>query len=222
MKDRRRRLVSRWWHGVIAANILFALVIQVALIVNGGPDPNTGETVASVGIGTRLIQTISFFTIQSNLLALAVSITLLIDPDRDGRWWRVLRFDALLGIVITGIVFDTVLIHYVNPSGWQLVATIGFHYVAPWAMLLGWLLLGRWPRFDPRTILAGAFWPVAYLVYTFVRGAIVDWYPYPFLDVQKIGYVKSISASLVILVLAALLTAGFVAVDRARGKKPVS
>ena len=30
--------------------------------------------------------------------------------------------------------FDLVLIHYVHPSGWQLVATIGFHFIAPWAM----------------------------------------------------------------------------------------
>ena len=58
---------------------------------------------------------------------------------------------------------------YVHPSGWQLVATIGFHYIAPSATLLGWL-------------------PIASITYTFIRGALVPWYPYPFLDVDQTGW----------------------------------
>ena len=73
-----------------------------------------------------MIQTLSFFTIQRNVLVLIVAVTLVVNPDRDGRIWRVLRLDALLGITITGLVFDLILIHYVHPSGWQLVATIGY------------------------------------------------------------------------------------------------
>lgn len=148
----RARRASRIWHLLIAIDVTVALIIQIVLVLTGGPDPNTGETVASVGILTRMIQTVSFFTIQSNILVLAVAITLVIDPDRDGRFWRILRLDALLGITITGLVFDLVLIHYVHPSGWQLVATIGFHYIAPWATVLGWLLFGPRPRLDRRTI----------------------------------------------------------------------
>ena len=117
---------SRVWHLFIVIDVVAALIIQVALVLTGGPDPNTGETVATVGIGTRLVQTLSFFTIQSNILVLIVAATLVADPERDGRIWRVLRLDALLGITITGLVFDLVLIHYVHPSGWQLAATIGF------------------------------------------------------------------------------------------------
>ena len=30
--------------------------------------------------------------------------------------------------------------------------------------------------------------PVGWLVYTLVRGEIVDWYPYPFTDVGEHGY----------------------------------
>lgn len=133
------------------------------LILTGGPDPNTGETVASVGVATRMIQTFSFFTIQSNILVLIVAATLVINPGRDGRIWRILRLDALLGITITGLVFDLVLIHDEHPSGWQLVATIGFHNIAPWATLLGWLLFGPRPRID-RTTMAWAFlWPITWI-----------------------------------------------------------
>lgn len=90
------------------------------LILTGGPDPNTGETVASVGVATRMIQTFSFFTIQSNILVLIVAATLVINLGRDGRIWRILRLDALLGITITGLVFDLVLIHDEHPVGGNL------------------------------------------------------------------------------------------------------
>lgn len=63
---------------------------------------------------TRVVQTLSFVTIQSNVLALVVAVALVVDPDRDGRSWRVLRLDALLGIAVTGLVFDLVLVDDVH------------------------------------------------------------------------------------------------------------
>lgn len=215
-RAQRADRASRIWHAVIALNVVAALVIQVWLILTGGPDPNTGETVASVGVATRMVQTLSFFTIQSNLLVLAVAITLVIDPRRDGRFWRVLRLDALLGITITGLVFDLILIDYVDPTGWQLVATIGFHYIAPWATLLGWLLFGPRPRIDRSTIAWAFVWPVAWIVYTFVRGALVDWYPYPFLDVAKVGYPAALGATAGVLAVAGVLVIVFRRLDRVR------
>jgi hypothetical protein len=161
-----------------------------------------------------MVQTLSFFTIQSNILVLVVVASLVVDPARDGRLWRVLRLDALLGITITGLVFDLILIRYVDPSGWQLVATIGFHYIAPWATLLGWLLLGPRPRIDRRTIAWAFLWPAAWIVYTFVRGALVDWYPYPFLDVQKIGYPAALGSTAVVVAVSVVLVAVFAQLDR--------
>lgn len=214
--SRRALRASRIWHLVIVIDVVAALVIQLALILTGGPDPNTGETVATVGIATRMIQTFSFFTIQSNVLVLIVAATLVVDPTRDGRVWRVLRLDALLGITITGLVFDLVLIDYVHPSGWQLVATIGFHYVAPWATLLGWLLFGPRPRIDRATMAWAFLWPIAWIGYTFIRGALVDWYPYPFLNADEIGYGVAIRNTLAIVVLALVLVAIFARLDRIR------
>jgi hypothetical protein len=210
----RRGNASRVWHLLIALNVVMALIIQVALILTGGPDPNTGETVATVGIATRMVQTLSFFTIQSNLLVLVVAITLVIDPGRDGRFWRVLRLDALLGIAITGLVFELVLIDYVDPTGWQLVATIGFHYIAPWATVLGWVLFGPRPRIDRSTVAWAFVWPVAWIAYTFVRGAFVDWYPYPFLDVDKVGYGEAFGATAAVLAVAGILAAILKRLDR--------
>lgn len=206
--DSRAR-VARIWYGAIAVVVAIALVIQLVLIFTGGQDANSGEN-ASGPVGTRLVRLFSFFTIQSNLFVLGTSIALALNLFRDGKLWRVLRFDALLGIIITGLVYETILAPLVHLEGWALVATIGFHYISPWATLLGWLLFGPRPRATWATTAFAFIWPLLWLVYTFVHGAVTGWYPYPFLDVDTIGFADAARNSAVILgigvVIAVLLT----------------
>ncbi len=44
-------------------------------------------------------------------------------------------------------------------------------------------------------------WPLAWLAWTLVVGALSDWYPYPFLDHREDGTLHVVVASLGILVL---------------------
>ncbi|MBW6434859.1 Pr6Pr family membrane protein [Actinoplanes hulinensis] len=110
------------------------------------------------------------------------------NPRRDGRVWRVIRLDALLGIVITGIVYSTILAGQVELHGAAYLADLGFHYIAPWAALLGWLLFGPHQRIDARTMAWASLWPLLWITYTLAHGAATDWYPYPFSDVSRWGY----------------------------------
>ncbi|WP_406231293.1 Pr6Pr family membrane protein [Nocardia sp. NBC_01009] len=51
---------------------------------------------------------------------------------------------------------------------------------------------------------------MAYSAYTLFRGVFVEWYPYPFIDPRRQGYV-SMTIGLVVLVVAFALLAGAVA-----------
>lgn len=204
---------ARIWFGGIALVVAFALGIQLTLTFMGGQDANTGAN-ATGSLGTRLVQLFSFFTIQSNLFVLGTSLVLALDIFRDGRVWRVLRLDALLGIIITGLVYDTILAPLVHPSGWALVSTIGFHYIAPWATLIGWLVFGPRPRISWTTALFSFIWPVLWLVYTFVRGAFTGWYPYPFLNVPTIGFADSVRNSIGVLVIGIVIAVILTVLDR--------
>ncbi|OLL70999.1 Integral membrane protein [Pseudonocardia sp. Ae168_Ps1] len=181
-----RDAVARTWYFVLAVLVAIALVTQIVLIVQGGPDVNTGEAGPLAPVGTRLVRLFSFFTIQSNLLVLALAVGLALDPARDGRGFRVLQLDALLGITVTGVVFAALLSSVVTVTGVAWAVDLVFHRIAPVAVLAGWLVFGPRPRIDGRTVAWACVWPVAWLVYTFVRGALVDWYPYPFLDLRVI------------------------------------
>ncbi|WP_197043504.1 Pr6Pr family membrane protein [Saccharothrix sp. NRRL B-16314] len=205
---------SRVWHGLLAAVIAAALVTQLVLLLTGGVDVNSGQAEVPAPIGVRLLRLFSYFTIQSNVFVLAVSLTLALNPRRDGRGWRVARLDALLGIAITGVVFDLLLARLVHPVGAAWWVNLGFHRLAPLMAVLGWLLFGPRPRVDWASIARALFvWPVLWIAYTFVHGAITDWYPYPFLDVTVLGFGAALRNALLVLVLAAVLAVVAKALD---------
>jgi len=194
------RTLSRLWNLALALIVLAAFVLQIGLLLSGGQDVNAAQASTVVPLSTRLVRFFSYFTVESNLLVLLSAATLAWNPQRDGRLWRVLRLDALLGIAVTGVVFTTVLSGLVEHSGVGTWVNAGFHYVSPLMALLGWLLFGPRPRIDTRTLLLAFVWPVAWLGYTLIRGAITAWYPYPFLNAHELGYARVAMNIAVILV----------------------
>jgi hypothetical protein len=206
---------ARWWQAVIAVVIAASLVIQLALLVEGGADANSGQSGASVRLGVRLWRLFSYFTIQSNLIVLAAAIVVVLSPLRDGPIWRVVRLDALIGITITGLVYAIVLAPQVHLTGAALVATIGFHYISPWAAVLAWLVFGPRPRMTWLTVLGAFVWPVLWLVYIFAQGAFTRWYPYPFLDVTKLGFADAVRNALFVLLIGIVLACVAKVLDRA-------
>jgi hypothetical protein len=207
-------VVSRAWHAVLAAVITAAIVVQIVLIVHGGTDVNTVTSEGNVGLLVRLVRLFSYFTIQSNLLVLVLAVSLVLNPARDGRLWRVVSADALLGIAITGLVFGTVLARLVHPTGIAAWVNAGFHYFSPAATVLGWLLFGPRPRFDRATIGWLFVWPLLWIAYTFAHGAATGWYPYPFLDVHLHGYGIAIRNTAVVFVIALVLVGIFRLLDK--------
>jgi len=132
----------------------------------------------------------SFFTIQSNILAVAALFALVLVPAaRRTPLFDGARVAAVLYIAITGLVFALLL------AGLQeeLQTTIPWvdfvvHKLMPVVLVVDWLVDRPRHRLPWWTVLAWLAYPLAWLVYTLVRGASVDWYPYPFVDVSELGY----------------------------------
>jgi hypothetical protein len=163
---------------------------------------------------TRVIRFVSYFTIQSNVLVLALAVTLARDADRDGDRWRVLRLDALLGITITGLVYAVVLAPTLHPEGLGWWTNAGLHYVSPVATLALWLFAGPRPRVAGATVARALAWPVLWIGYTLAHGAVSGWYPYPFLDVSDLGYAVALRNLGFVVLLALLFLLAFRTVDR--------
>ena len=129
----------------------------------------------------------SYFTVVSNVLFAAVLVGLVARPSlRDVDSFGTLRGTAALGIIVTGLVYAVLL----APASADVDVTLRWvdlvlHTVAPLFGLVDWVVDP--PRRRP-AVAAAAGWLVladAWLAYTMIRGPIVDWYPYPFLDPQE-------------------------------------
>lgn len=100
------------------------------------------------------------------------------------------------------------------------VADTLLHVVVPLLVLVGWLLFGPRPRITARTIGLALIWPVLWLGYTLVMGAIHCWYPYPFIDVNELGYSRTLLNAAGVTVLFLVLFGLAALVDKALPAAP--
>ena len=199
---------SRLWHAGVACVVTVALVLQLVLVI-AYPEVGAPDDAA-----VRVLRFFSFFTIQSNLLVLVAAASLAQNPGRDGSVWRVIRLDAVLAIAVTGVVHFVALRPIQDLSGWDAVADILLHVVSPIIAVIGWLTFGPRPRIGARDVGRSVIWPVLWLIYTLIHGAISSWYPYPFVDVDDIGYARTLINAAIVTVIFLALATGARVLDR--------
>lgn len=176
---------ARAWHGLTFAVAAAAVVLQLVLIVQGNAVLDQTEPPDLV---TRLVRFASYLTIWSNVLVAWSTATLAFGTDRDTRVWRALRLDAVLICFGGGVVHFFLLRPILDLHGANALADHLLHQVVPLLAVIGWLVFGPRGRVSRADLLPFLVVPVVWVAYTLVRGAFVDWYPYPFVDVEKHGY----------------------------------
>jgi hypothetical protein len=179
---------ARAFHLLTFAVAAFAVVLQLFLVVKGHR-PLERDAAPQLDLGTRIVRFCSYLTIWSNLLVAWSALSLAAGADRDSRVWRALRLDAVVICFGGGVVhFFLLRPHLSHATAWDQAADTLLHMVVPLLAVIGWVLFGPRRRAEPGDLAPFLVLPVAWLGYTLVRGAIVDWYPYPFLDVTVHGY----------------------------------
>ena len=132
----------------------------------------------------------SFFTIQSNVIAIVALGALAITPvARRTRTFDALRGAAVLYIAITGVVF-ALLLSGQEETLQTTAPWVNFvlHQAIPVVLVADYLIEPPRHRLSLAIALAWLAYPLAWFAYTLIRGASVDWYPYPFVDVDRHGY----------------------------------
>ncbi|CAN7393091.1 Pr6Pr family membrane protein [Arthrobacter sp. LjRoot78] len=130
-------------------------------------------------------QLYSEFTVQSNLvLGLVLVVSAARTRSRLPDWWDHVLGALTFYLVMTGIIYAVLVAPPDEPWwSWDMYwPQLAHHRLAPLFIALDWLLVtktvhGKWSR--PLTWL---IYPSAFLVYSWMRGAIDGWYVYDFLD----------------------------------------
>ncbi|RYF91908.1 MAG: hypothetical protein EOO03_00170 [Chitinophagaceae bacterium] len=162
----------------------------------------------------------SFFTVQCNLLiAITTTYAALSSPSGPGKFFTSLSVQTAIAlyIFIVALVYNTVLRGLVPLAGWGLFVDTMLHVVIPILYLLYWGFMRAKGNLEYKNGLYWVIFPLAYLVYSLIRGAIVHWYPYPFLNADKSGYTQ-VSINIAVMI-AVYFIAGIILIAITRSLK---
>jgi hypothetical protein len=187
-----RRSLLTAYRLVIALVIFAALVTEISTLVERGRlEPGN---------------LFSYFTIEANAFAVAV-LLISIGWGGSSRALVMLRGAATLYMAVTGIVFSLLL---AGIEGAEFTAVpwdnTVLHFLGPIAVVLDWFLDLPRARIAYGGAMVWLVYPLAYGAYSLIRGAIVDWYPYPFLDPDRHGYPSIAATMLGLTLFGAVLT----------------
>lgn len=157
----------------LAALTLVAIVVQIAFSIRER--------------GASVLNLLSFFTIESNVFAAVVfligGLALLrigTCSERMATW----RGAATVYMATTGVVYSALLRG--NEAGADSTiqwVNLTLHYIMPCAVVLDWLAAPANPHGSyPHVLARWLAFPLAYFLYSILRGAFTGWYPYPFLN----------------------------------------
>jgi hypothetical protein len=139
----------------------------------------------------EVLKMLGYMTIWTNILVLLGFMA-------DAFSWKNQLFQFLrlhstktaiaLFILIVGIVYHFLLSATYNPEGLAKVANGIMHYVTPVGFFLYWAIMERKFRLPYLLSFSWLIYPIAYAGVSIFKGMITHTYPYPFLDVNALGY----------------------------------
>ncbi|WP_158963984.1 Pr6Pr family membrane protein [Chachezhania sediminis] len=162
--------------------------------------------------GTALWDLSGFFTIWTNTAVALVALAMALAPNIRLAAPPV-RHAVAVAILGVGIVYSVALRHVMDFTGAGAVVNHMFHDLAPPLFLLAWLAAGH-GTLKPVSIPLASVFPGIYLSVAMIRGAATGWYPYWFLNPDKIGLAHLALTVVLICGLFSILAAVLWAIDR--------
>lgn len=162
---------------------LFGVLVQFPITVSSHMSEEGSSFLGAV------IHYFSYLTTLSNwLLVLVLAAHLkpsvsILEPFRK-PWVKAM---ALTTIVIVMLVYDYMLATDHDPEGLRSLTNLARHYVAPCLYLCWWIMSGSDQKLQWKNLPKYLVFPLAYLLYTYVRSQITGVYPYGFLDITENG-----------------------------------
>jgi hypothetical protein len=174
---------ARLWFAVNALVVFVGIVIQVPVAMD--VEEGFFDTPLKRGLNVFV-----FFTIQSNIVVGVTSLLLAVRRERSSFVFQVFRLIGVVGIALTFIVFHVALRELQDLTGQAAVADFLLHTASPILCVVGWIVFGPRGLTSPRVVWSTLVFLLAWGAFTLIRGAVIDWYPYPFMDPSDAGYAR--------------------------------
>jgi len=189
----------------------FAIITQFYLMM--------GNRVVSVSETT--FRFFSFFTIDTNILvALCFTFIFLRSNSRLGKFFSKATTITAITVYITivGIVYNVILRSLWEPQGMQKIVDELLHSVIPVLFIIFWLIFVPIKQLRWNDAFPWLTYPLIYIIYALIFGAITNFYPYPFVDVNELGYNKALLNAGAVLLVIFLLSLALIAASKIKKK----
>lgn len=177
--------VGRIAAGCIAAIAWIGLIVQFVA---------SYQQIPSIPLVLWII--FAFFTITTNLLVAVVFTAIAMDRSGLRADWVIAG--TMLSILLVGVIYGLLLHGLTELSGGSAVANVLLHMVTPILVPLFWIIFWRKGGLTWRDPLLWAIYPLVYLAYGLARGGATGRYPYPFINVNAIGWGQTMINAVVI------------------------
>jgi hypothetical protein len=152
---------------------------------------------------------LSFFTVTTNIIcAVCLTMLLFFENSRTGIFFaKASTLTAItVYIVAVGLIYNIMLRGLVHQEGWEQIANELLHVVNPVIFLGFWVFYVNKSQLKYKKTFSWLIYPLLYIVFIVIRGSLINKYPYPFIDVVKLGYPKAIVNTVIILIVFWLLS----------------
>jgi hypothetical protein len=169
-----------------------------------------------------IIRYFSYFTITTNLLvSLACTILLFASAS---KWGRFINKQStltaiLVYIVIVGAIYNLILRFIWQPLGLQRIVDELLHSVIPLLFLAYWFIFVYKNDLKWKDVWLWLIYPLVYLLFIFARGAFSGFYPYPFINVDQLGLLKTLVNAFYIALAFLTISFVFISIGKLTGKK---
>ncbi|WP_242457878.1 Pr6Pr family membrane protein [Pedobacter sp. BS3] len=192
----------------------FAILLQLYLILVNRTSP----------VFQTVMTFFSFFTILTNILVAICCTALITNKDYGACFFTrpTVLGGTVVYIVIVGIIYNVILRGLWHPAGLQRLADELLHVVIPLSFSLYWFIYVPKKELNWQTSFRWLIYPLCYFVYILLLGLYLKTYPYPFIDVNKIGYPFVLRNSLIVGLAFLLVSFAVVLIAKMQvGRRPV-
>ena len=208
-----------------ASRVCAAVIALIAWLAFAAQADITIGRLAARGYGVLdAFERMSSYLTNLTALACAICFTCIAlrPPTPIARFFRAptVVTATVVYMVFVGLAYNLLLRGMWTLHGCRSLVNESLHTVLPVFCAIYWLLFV--PRFHLtlRQCLLWLVYPLAYVGITMVRGALSDFYPYPFIDVLELGYARVLRNEILLVGAFVGLAALFVAINHRRPRGP--
>lgn len=163
---------------------------------------------------SRFINFFSYFTILTNL-SITIWFLFAFRARQTGHtWWGEqpeVKGALLVAGSVTILVYWTLLVDIPIPTFTGEIANFLLHLLVPLGLWIDWLLVGdAMPQSYGQMLRSWLIFPIVFVIYTELRGPFAHWYPYFFLDPQKVGGIGNLLVWIIVMILLFVVVASLI------------